>query len=113
MAKDDKLLDLNSLKVDPKLWMRLVVQDKENDAMHRVFQGTENPFEKNPNESMERLQNLAASGKLFVRERGRSRHFRKLEQDGENLKQGDLHEQRMDVLASDPVMGLMMRLTSS
>lgn len=111
MAKDDKLLDLNSLKVDPKLWMRLVVQDKENDAMHRVFQGTENPFEKNPNESMERLQNLAASGKLFVRERGRSRHFRKLEQDGENLKQGDLYEQRMDVLASDPVMGLMMRLT--
>ena len=111
MARDDKPLDLNALKVDPKLWMRLVVQDKENDAMHRVFQGTENPFEKKPKESMDRLQSLAASGKLFVREHGRSRHFRKLEQDGENLKRGTLHEQEMDVLASDPVMGLLMRLT--
>ena len=111
MARDDKPLDLNALKVDPKLWMRLVVQDKENDAMHRVFQGTENPFEKKPKESMDRLQSLAASGKLFVREHGRSRHFRKLELDGENLKRGTLHEQEMDVLASDPVMGLLMRLT--
>ena len=108
MAKDEKSLDLETLKVDPRLWMRIAVQEEEGGALHRVFKGTENPFAKNPEEAMGRLQTLASSGKLYVRENARSGHFRKVQQDGENLKLGDVHEQKMTALASDPVLGLLM-----
>lgn len=108
MANDDKSLDLASLKVDPRLWMRIAVQEEEGGALHRVFKGTENPFAKNPEEAIGRLQTLASSGKLYVRENARSGHFRKVQQDGENLKLGDVYEQKMTALASDPVLGLLM-----
>ena len=64
MPKDDRKIDLDNLKVDPRLWMRLAMPLDDGNVLGNVFHGKENPFEKNgvpflgPGEAVVLLQPL-------------------------------------------------------
>jgi hypothetical protein len=88
MADTKQSFQLEDLKVDPRMWMRLSMPVGKRKNMGNVFSTKGNPFNEKDNAAMERVRKLAAEGKLFVREEGRSRHFRKVELDGETLKLG-------------------------
>ena len=109
MPKDDQKIDLENLKVDPRMWMRLAMPLDDGNVMGNVFHGKENPFEKDGAAAMERVQKLASEGKLYVRDFGRSRHFHKAELDGDSLKLGEQHEMKLSNRNTDPVLGLLMR----
>ena len=66
-------IDLEKLKTDPIMWMRLAMPQKNSDVLGNVFTGKENPFEKDSKAAMEKVKKLASEGKLYMREFGRSR----------------------------------------
>ena len=108
MAADDKELNLNELRVDPRMWMRLATHDDNSDVLHNVFQKKENPFEKNGDAAMRQIKQLASQGKLFLREEGRSRHFRKVEVDGEKMKLGETQDMRLSNGASSKGLAVLI-----
>ena len=108
MPNNDQTLDLEKLKTDPKMWMRLATPLDGSNVLKHVFSGTENPFEKNSEAAMEKLRKLAAEGQLYMREFGRSQHFQKVEPEGEKLKLGQQHEMKVSRSYSDPVLGGLM-----
>ena len=108
MPNNDQTLDLEKLKTDPKMWMRLATPLDGSNVLKHVFSGTENPFEKNSEAAMEKLRKLAAEGQLYMREFGRSRHFQKVEPEGDKLKLGQQHEMKVSRSYSDPVLGGLM-----
>ena len=108
MLKDEQIMDLEKLKMDPRMWMRLATPLDDSNVLGNVFQDKENPFEKNSKAAMETVQKLASEGKLYMREKGRSRHFREVKMDGEALKLGDQHEMKLANRSSDPVLGALM-----
>lgn len=111
MPDDRQGFDLEQLKRDPDMWMRLAMPSKNGDSLENVFKKKENPFEKNDQAAVETIQRLAAEGTLYLRERGRSRHFHKVETDGDNLKLGDQHEMKLSNRATDPVLAGLMWLS--
>ena len=88
MADTQKSFDLELLKTDSRLWKRLSTPVGRGRTLGNVFNEKENPFEKDGYAAMELAKRLAAEGKLFIREDGRSRHYRKVEMDGEKMKLG-------------------------
>ena len=108
MADTKKSFDLESLKTDSRLWKRLATPVGRGRTLGNVFNEKENPFEKDGYAAMEMAKKLAAEGKLFVREDGRSRHYRKVEMDGEKMKLGDTIEARTD-LGGDIVYSGLIR----
>lgn len=108
MADTQKSFDLESLKTDSRLWKRLATPVGRGRTLGNVFHEKENPFEKDGYAAMEMAKKLAAEGKLFVREDGRSRHYRKVEMDGEKMKLGDTIEARTD-LGGDIVYSGLIR----
>ena len=113
MPNNEQGFDLERLKTDPQMWMRLAMLSKNGDYLENVFKDKENPFEKNDQAAVETLQKLAAEGKLYLRERGRSRHFQKVERDGDKLKLGAQHEMELSNNTGDLVYGGLMRLSRS
>lgn len=107
----DQDVTLEKLKNDPQIWMRLATPSSDGDVLRSVFSEEEKPFEKNSAAAMEKIQKLAADGKLYLREFGRSKHFREVKIEGENLKLGDLQEQKLRNVDTDPVLGLLMRFS--
>ena len=113
MPKSKDRYELKDLKDDDEIWKRFAMSKGDSGLLENVFKDTkENPFAKNAGPAMERLQKLAAEGKLYVREYGRARHFRKVEMEGEELKLGEMHDRRLARRSSDPVMGFLMYLSS-
>lgn len=103
--------DLEKLKTDPQMWKRLAMQKRDGNILENVFEDKDNPFDKNAIGAMETVKRLAAEGKLYLRETGRSRHFHKVEKDGDNLKLGAQHEMRLATRGSDPVQGVLLWLS--
>ena len=96
MPPEENGLDLEQLKIDPRLWLRLATPLDGSNVLGNVFVGEkENPFVKDPNGSMNKIKNLAAEGKLYLRDFARARHFQKVENDGDNLKLGEKHEAKL------------------
>ena len=112
MADTEKSLKLEDLKVDPQMWMRLSMPVGKAGNLGNVFPTKDNPFANGGAEAMEKVKELAAAGKLYVREKGRIKHFRKVEMDGDQLKLGDKIEARAD-RNSDPIYGFLMRRSRS
>lgn len=108
MPNNEREFNLEKLKVDPRMWMRLAMPSKNGDSLESVFKDKDNPFDKNSKAAMETVQRLASEGKLYVREFGRSRHFHKVEMDGDSLKLGKQHEMKISNRNTDPVLGALM-----
>ena len=111
MPNGDQLFDLEKLRKDPELWKRLSAPVDDSGTLGNIFRGKENPFEKNGEVAMQQVRDLASQGKLYVREFGRSRHFRKVEQDGDNLKLDNVSEHGFQSRANGPVFGVLLRLS--
>ena len=79
MPNNQQGFDLKALKTYPKMWMRLAMPSENGKYLENVFKDKENPFEKNDQAAVETLEKLAAEGKLYLRDFGRSRHFQKVE----------------------------------
>lgn len=108
MADVQQSFDLEKLKTDPTMWMRLAMPVGKRKNLGNIFAGKENPFAQNGAAAMEKIQRLASEGKLYLREKGRSRHFRKVNADGKKLNLGDSFEARPD-RNGDPIYGALMR----
>lgn len=108
MPNNEREFNLEKLKVDPRIWMRLAMPSKNGGSLESVFKDKDNPFDKNSKAAMETVQRLASEGKLYVREFGRSRHFHKVEMDGDSLKLGKQHEMKISNRNTDPVLGALM-----
>ena len=108
MADTQKSFDLELLKTDSRLWKRLSTPVGRGRTLGNVFNEKENPFEKDGYAAMEMVKRLAAEGKLFVREDGRSRHYRKVEMDGEKMNLSNTFEAKTD-LGGDPIYSGLMR----
>jgi hypothetical protein len=108
MPNNEQGFDLEKLKKDPQMWMRLAMPLDNSNVLENVFKDKENPFEKDSKAAMEKVQRLASEGKLYFRDFGRSRHFHKVEKDGEDLKLGDQHEIKLANRSTDPVLGALM-----
>ena len=93
------------------MWMRLATPLDDSDVLGNVFQEKENPFEKAGNAAMDKVKELASKGKLYLRDFARSRHFHKVEMEGEELKLGDQHEMKLRNRDTDPVLGALMWLS--
>ena len=112
MPNDAQGFNWEKIKTDPKLWMRLATPADETNALSRVFNGDENPFKKDSDEAIERLKTLAAAGQLYIREYGRTNHFRKVELEKDEPKLEGRYVQRLNG-NTDPVAGFLMRLSRS
>ena len=112
MPNNEQEFELEKLKKDPDLWKRLCMPLDERGVMCNVFMDGENPFEKNPAGTMEKIQKLAADGKLYLRERGRSRHFNKVNDEKGDLKLGEQIEMKLANRNTDPVLGALMWVSS-
>lgn len=111
MPNGEQTFSLEQLKTDPKMWMRLAMPSKYGDSLESVFKEKENPFEKNTQAAVETMQRLAAEGKLYLRDFGRSRHFHKVENDKDGLKLGDQQEIKFSNRTTGPAMGVLMWLS--
>ena len=111
MPNNQQGFDLNALKTDPKMWMRLAMPSKNGKYLENVFKDKENPFEKNNQAAVETLEKLAAEGKLYLRDFGRSRHFHKVEKTGEELKLGAQHEIKLSNSTADFGLSVLMRMS--
>lgn len=109
MANSNETFDLKKLKADPELWKRLATPNGEDNTLGAVFEGEDNPFEKDSDAAIKKVQRLASEGKLYVREYGRATHYKKVEVDGDKLKLEGTYKQ--EIGGSDPAMGLLMRLS--
>ena len=65
MPNVEKDLELEKLKGDPNMWMRLTMLSEDGTTMKSVFTDKENPFIKNSAGAMDKIQSLA---KLPTRE---------------------------------------------
>lgn len=108
MPNDEQVIDLEKLKTDPRMWMRLATPLDNSNVLRNVFKDQKNPFGKDSKVAMETVRKLASEGKLYVREKGRSRHFREVKLDGEALKLGDQHELKLSNRNTDPILGALM-----
>jgi hypothetical protein len=111
MPNNQQGFDLKTLKTDPKMWMRLAMPSKNGKYLENVFKDKENPFEKNNQAAVETLEKLAAEGKLYLRDFGRSRHFHKVEKTGEELKLGAQHEIKLSNSTADFGLSVLMRMS--
>lgn len=112
MPPKEQGLDLEELKVDPRVWQRLATPLEGSNVLGNVFvDEKENPFQKDPKGAMEKIQSLAATGKLYLRDLGRSRHFHKVEKDGDNLKLGEKHEMKLSNRNIDLPLSILMWAT--
>ena len=93
------------------MWMRLAMPSKNGKYLENVFKDKENPFEKNNQAAVETLEKLAAEGKLYLRDFGRSRHFHKVEKTGEELKLGAQHEIKLSNSTAGFGLSVLMRLS--
>ena len=111
--KKDKDINIEDLKVDPQWWMKLAMKKEGSGELVHVFDKDSKPFESTGSkDAEEKIQRLAKEGKLYMRETGRSRHFRQVEADGNTLKRSDkVEEIKLARTASDPVLGVLMKLT--
>ena len=110
MPKEEQGFDWEKIKTDPRLWMRLTTPTAETGALGRVFKDSGNPFQTDPEKSIEKLKELASEGKLYLREYGRASHFKKVELDGNEPKLEGTYVQKLNG-NTDPVAGLLMRLS--
>ena len=110
---NDNLIDLEKLKKDPNLWMRLSVLKGDDDKMEHIFEGEENPFLKDGPAAMEKINRLAEQGKLFVRGYGRASHYQKIEKKGNELKMEEGQYVLKRGAGWDPVGWLLSYLTGS
>ena len=111
MPNEEKDLELEKLKGDPNMWMRLTMLSEDGKTMKSVFTDKENPFIKNSAGAMDKIQSLANEGRLYLREEGRSRHFHAVNKDGNSLKLGEQREMKMANTASGPVLASLMWLS--
>lgn len=111
MPNNQQGFDLKALKTDPKMWMRLAMPSKNGKYLENVFKDKENPFEKNNQAAVETLEKLAAEGKLYLRDFGRSRHFHKVEKTGEELKLGAQHEIKLSNSTAGLGLSVLMRMS--
>ena len=70
MPKEKESFDLERIRNDNGLWMRLAMQESDG-SVSDVFPGAENPFNKDGVAAMARVQRLAEQGKLYIRENAR------------------------------------------
>jgi hypothetical protein len=80
-------------------------------VLGNVFTDKENPFTKDAPGAMEKVQKLASEGKLYLRDKGRSRHFHQVKMEGDALQLGDQHEMKLSNRNIDPVLGGLMWLS--
>ena len=111
MPNNQQGFDWKALKTDPKMWMRLAMPSKNGKYLENVFKDKENPFEKNNQAAVETLEKLAAEGKLYLRDFGRSRHFHKVEKSGEELKLGAQHEIKLSNSTAGFGLSVLMRMS--
>ena len=111
MPNNQQGFDVNALKTDPKMWMRLAMPSKNGEYLENVFKDKENPFEKNTQAAVETIEKLAAEGKLYLREFGRSRHFQKVEKGDDGLKLGAQHEIKLSNSTADFGLSVLMRMS--
>ena len=111
MPNNQQGFDLKALKTDPQMWMRLAMPSKNGEYLENVFKDKENPFEKNNQAAVETLEKLAAEGKLYLRDFGRSRHFHKVEKTGEELKLGAQHEIKLSNSTAGFGLSVLMRMS--
>ena len=111
MPNNQQGFDWKALKTDPKMWMRLAMPSKNGEYLENVFKDKENPFEKNNQAAVETLEKLAAEGKLYLRDFGRSRHFHKVEKSGEELKLGAQHEIKLSNSTAGLGLSVLMRMS--
>ena len=111
MPNNQQGFDWKALKTDPKMWMRLAMPSKNGKYLENVFKDKENPFEKNNQAAVETLEKLAAEGKLYLRDFGRSRHFHKVEKTGEELKLGAQHEIKLSNSTAGFGLSVLMRMS--
>ena len=111
MPNAEKDLELEKLKGDPNMWMRLTMLSEDGETMKSVFTDKENPFIKNSAGAMDKIQSLAGEGRLYLREEGRSRHFHAVNKDGDSLKLGEQHEMKMESTASGTGLAILMWLS--
>lgn len=111
MPDMEQELNLEKLKADPQMWMRLAMPSEKGDSLESVFKEKENPFDKNGIGAMETLKKLASEGKLYLRDHGRSRHFHKVEKEDDKLKLGEQREMRFSNHTSGMVRGVLMRMS--
>ena len=108
MAENKPSFALETLKSDPLMWKRLATPIGRRKDLGNVFPDKENPFTKDGvAAAMQKIQELAAQGKLYLREEGRSRHFRKLELDGNKLKPTETFEASVENNGNMIYSGLM------
>ena len=111
MPNNQQGFDWKALKTDPKMWMRLAMPSKNGKYLENVFKDKENPFEKNNQAAVETLEKLAAEGKLYLRDFGRSRHFQKVEKGDDGLKLGAQHEIKLSNSTAGFGLSVLMRLS--
>ncbi|MDO4732963.1 MAG: hypothetical protein Q4B50_05555, partial [Bacillota bacterium] len=106
--------NLEMLRDNPKLAKRLATTIDKEGRMGSVFQEEEDAeyeFRKDPEKAMERIQDLASRGKLFLRERGKDT-FHKLEKDSEGgYKLGEGFAQKSSP-PYDYAYGLLIQMTA-
>ena len=109
MPKVEKNFDLKKLKEDPSLWARLATPGDDKNVLKGVFDGQDNPFERDPEGAMKKIKHLASEGKLYVREYGRASHYHKVNMNGKQLETEGSYKQ----VIGNPDMagGLLMRLS--
>lgn len=113
MPNVEKDIELEKLKGDPNMWMRLTMLSEDGSTMENVFTDKENPFIKNSAGAMDKIQSLANEGRLYLREEGRSRHFHAVNKDGDSLKLGEQREMKMDKTASGTGSAVLMWLSKN
>ena len=111
MPNNQQGFNVQALKTDPKMWMRLAMPSKNGKYLENVFKDKENPFEKNNQAAVETLEKLAAEGKLYLRDFGRSRHFQKVEKGDDGLKLGAQHEIKLSNSTAGFGLSVLMRLS--
>ena len=104
MENEKQALDLEQLKRDSQMWMRLAVPMEGSDILENLFSDKDKPFKENGDEDMELLRQLAADGKLYMRELGSAQSFYKVEPDGAKLNLGA--KQDMRTRGSNPELDL-------
>lgn len=101
-------LNIEEFKMDPRLWLRLATPLDGSSVLGNVFTDKENPFLKNPEAAMAKIQGLASEGKLFLRDKGRIRHFREVTMTEDGLKIGDKREMKFGNIHADLPLRILM-----
>ena len=111
MSMDEQGIDLEKLKTDPRMWLRLATPLGNGNVLGNVFTDKENPFTKDAPGAMEKVQKLASEGKLYLRDLGRSRHFKKGEKGADGLNLGAQHEIKLSNSTAGFGLSVLMRMS--